>query len=139
MKRIGLLNAPLSHAVASLGHTQALVLADAGLPIPPGPERIDLALTPGLPSFLQTLDAVAGEMMVEHAVIAAEMAVTNPSLRALLAERIERMAAAQGRPITLEEVPHETFKGLTAAAVAVVRTGECSPHANILLYSGVTF
>lgn len=139
MKRTGLLNAPLSHAVASLGHTQALVLADAGLPIPPGPERIDLAVTPGLPSFLQTLDAVAGEMMVERAVIAAEMSAANPSLRALLAERMERIAAAQGRPIALEEVPHEAFKRLTTAAVAVVRTGECSPYANILLYSGVTF
>lgn len=139
MKRIGLLNAPLSHAVASLGHTQALAIADAGLPIPHGPARIDLAVTPGLPSFLQTLDAVAGEMMVERAVIAAEMAAANPSLRALLVARVDRMAAAQGRPIALEEVPHEEFKRLTAAAVAVVRTGECSPYANILLHSGVTF
>lgn len=139
MKRIGLLNAPLSHAVASLGHTQALTIADAGLPIPAGPERIDLAVTPGLPSFLQVLDSVAGEMMVERAVIAAEMAVVNPSLRAALAERLERMAAAQGRAIALDEVPHEEFKRLTASSIAVVRTGECSPYANILLYSGVTF
>ncbi|AWB07937.1 D-ribose pyranase (plasmid) [Azospirillum humicireducens] len=139
MKRIGLLNAPLSHAVASLGHTQALTIADAGLPIPAGPERIDLAVTPGLPSFLQILDAIAGEMMVERAVIAAEMAAVNPSLRAALAERLERMAAAQGRAIALDEVPHEEFKRLTAGSAAVVRTGECSPYANILLQSGVTF
>ncbi|AWK89925.1 D-ribose pyranase [Azospirillum thermophilum] len=139
MKRTGLLNAPLSHAIASLGHTQSLAIADAGLPVPAGPARIDLAVTAGLPSFLQILDAVAGEMMVERAVIAAEMATVNPALRAELAERLDRMAAAQGRPILLEEVPHETFKRLTAASVAVVRTGECSPYANILLHSGVTF
>ncbi|BAI75017.1 high affinity ribose transport protein (plasmid) [Azospirillum sp. B510] len=139
MKRIGLLNAPLSHAIATLGHTQALTIADAGLPIPAGPQRIDLAVTPGLPSFLQLLDAVAGEMMVERAVIASEMATVNPSLRAALAERLDRMAAAQGRAIALEEVAHEEFKRLTVASAAVVRTGECSPYANILLYSGVTF
>ncbi|WP_042688766.1 D-ribose pyranase [Azospirillum sp. B506] len=139
MKRIGLLNAPLSHAIASLGHTQALVIADAGLPIPAGPERIDLAVTPGLPSFLQILDAVAEEMMVERVVIAREMVTANPSLRAQLSVRLDRMAAEQGRPIALDEVPHEEFKRLTASSAAVVRTGECSPYANILLYSGVTF
>lgn len=139
MKRIGLLNAPLSHAIASLGHTQALVIADAGLPIPAGPERIDLAVTPGLPSFLDILDAVAEEMMVERVVIAGEMATANPSLRAQLSVRLDRMAAAQGRQIALEEVPHEDFKRLTVSSAAVVRTGECSPYANILLYSGVTF
>ncbi|WP_029008382.1 D-ribose pyranase [Azospirillum halopraeferens] len=139
MKRIGLLNAPLSHAIASLGHTQSLVIADAGLPVPAGPLRIDLAVTPGVPSFLQVLDAVAEEMMVERAVIAAEMAAANPELRALLAGRLARMGTAQGRPIGLEEVPHAAFKGLTADSAAVVRTGECSPYANILLVSGVTF
>lgn len=139
MKRTGLLNAPLSHAVASLGHTRALAIADAGLPIPAGPERIDLAVAAGVPSFLQVLDAVAGEMMVERAVIAAEMATVNPALRKELGERLDAMAAAQGRPIALDEVPHEDFKRLTAASVAVARTGECSPYANILLYSGVTF
>lgn len=139
MKRIGLLNAPLSHAIASLGHTQALAIADAGLPIPVGPERIDLAVMPGLPSFLQVLDAVAEEMMVERVVIAGEMASVNPSLRSELAKRLDDMAAAQGRAIALDEVSHEEFKRLTVAASTVVRTGECSPYANILLYSGVTF
>ncbi|WP_451986973.1 D-ribose pyranase [Azospirillum endophyticum] len=139
MKRTGLLNAPLSHAIASLGHTQALTIADAGLPIPAGPGRIDLALVPGLPSFLQVLDAVAAELMVERVVIASEMAAANPALRTALAERLDRMVADQGRPVDLEEVPHEEFKRLTASSAVVVRTGECTAYANILLYSGVTF
>ena len=139
MKRSSLLNAPLSHAVACLGHTQTLVVADAGLPIPAGPQRIDLALVPGLPSFLDVLAAVAGEMMIEGAVIAAEMASVNPVLRHQLDEALSAIAAVQGRPIAVEEVPHEEFKRQTASALAVARTGECSPYANIILKSGVTF
>ncbi len=46
MKRTALLHAELSHAIASLGHGDMLVIGDVGLPIPPGPRRIDLALTP---------------------------------------------------------------------------------------------
>ncbi|MGQ9367827.1 D-ribose pyranase [Azospirillum sp. ST 5-10] len=139
MKRATLLNAPLSAAIAGLGHTQTLVIADAGLPIPAGPQRIDLAVVAGLPSFLDVLAAAASEMMIERAVIAAEMAAANPALRRALDDALAAVAAAQGRPVAVEEVPHETFKRLTASAAAVVRTGECRPYANIILTSGVTF
>ncbi|SUB14264.1 D-ribose pyranase [Pantoea agglomerans] len=52
MKKGRLLNAELSHVIARLGHTDTLTIADAGLPIPAGPQRIDLALTPGTPDFM---------------------------------------------------------------------------------------
>ncbi|HZW03833.1 MAG TPA: RbsD/FucU domain-containing protein, partial [Anaerolineaceae bacterium] len=41
--------------IATLGHQDQLVIADAGLPIPDSTTRIDLALTAGVPTFLQTL------------------------------------------------------------------------------------
>ncbi len=47
MKRTALMNAPLSAAIARLGHTDLLLVADGGLPIPAEPERIDLALVAG--------------------------------------------------------------------------------------------
>ena len=36
MKKINLINSEVSFAIASLGHTDMLVIADAGLPIPAG-------------------------------------------------------------------------------------------------------
>ena len=36
-------------------------------------------------------------------------------------------------------VSHEELKRLSASAKAVVRTGECTPYANIMLVAGVTF
>jgi D-ribose pyranase len=41
--------------------------------------------------------------------------------------------------VTPELVAHEELKRLTASARAVVRTGECTPYANIVLIAGVTF
>ena len=45
MKKTPLLNIALSRVIASLGHGDVLVIGDAGLPVPPGVELIDLALT----------------------------------------------------------------------------------------------
>ena len=39
MRRGGILNAQLAGALAQLGHTDTLVVCDAGLPIPPGRGR----------------------------------------------------------------------------------------------------
>ena len=74
MKKTGILNQPLSAAIAGLGHTDTLVIADAGLPIPPETHRIDLALVRSIPSFVDVLRAVLTEMQVEQAIVAEEIA-----------------------------------------------------------------
>ncbi len=131
MKKLGILNPQLSRVIAELGHTDALVIADAGLPIPAGVERIDLALTGGIPAFMDVLKAILGEMQVERGVIAQEMQAKSAELYSQVG------AALQDCPIA--KVPHEEFKLLTARSRAIVRTGEFTPYANIILYSGVVF
>jgi hypothetical protein len=44
MKKTTLLQSDLSYMIATLGHLDTLVMADAGLPIPAETVRIDLAL-----------------------------------------------------------------------------------------------
>ncbi len=41
--------------------------------------------------------------------------------------------------VQVDFVAHETLKQLTRRARAVIRTGEATPYANVLLYSGVIF
>jgi D-ribose pyranase len=55
-KNSGTLNSQLSRVFSELGHTEQLVVTDAGLPIPTQVERVDLALSQGIPGFLQVLD-----------------------------------------------------------------------------------
>ncbi len=131
MKKIGVLNHRLSAVIATMGHTDLLVLADAGLPVPPGVERIDLAVSPGVPALLDVARAVASELQVERLILASELVNRNPHL----ADAVAALFASAG----VDRVPHEDFKALMAKARAVVRTGECTPYANIILVSGVTF
>ena len=131
MKKAGILNPDLLAVIAMMGHTDRLVIADSGLPIPPAVRRIDLALVAGIPSFLQTLEAVLGELKVEAAVVADEMQTRSPDLY--------RATKRLLNGIRLEHVPHESFKAMLLGVRAVVRTGEQTPYANVIVVSGVTF
>jgi D-ribose pyranase len=139
MKKGRLLNAELSHVIARLGHTDTLTIADAGLPIPAGPQRIDLALTPGTPDFMQVVNAVALEMQVESALIAEEIKQHNPQLHSALVAVLEALQQHQGNIITISYTSHDQFKQQTQRSQAVIRSGECSPFANVILSAGVTF
>lgn len=131
MKKTGLLNQPLSAVIAGLGHTQTLVIADAGLPVPAGTARIDLAVSANMPPFLDVLRAALGEMAVERAIIASEIEAASPQMYTALCELLG--------DIPIETVSHEEFKRQTGAAEAVVRTGEFTPYANVILVAGVAF
>ena len=130
MKKQGILNASLANIIASMGHTDLLVVADAGLPVPPGVPVIDLAVRCGVPTFADVLSAVADELQVEQIVMASEVQQTGDPLP-------EVAALFPGVPI--RACPHEEFKERTARARAVVRTGECTPYHNVILQAGVVF
>ncbi len=131
MKKIGILNQPISAVIAGLGHMDMLVIADAGLPIPPEVERIDLALVPGVPGFLQTVEAVLVEMKVDKVIVANETDDNSPHIAEGLKARLPG--------VPFEWVSHARLKELSHAAAAVIRTGEFTPYANVILVSGVTF
>lgn len=134
MKKTPLLNIALSRLIASLGHGDVLVIGDAGLPVPPGVELIDLALTQGIPDFISTLNVVLSEMQVESHVLADEILLARPApLQAL------EQLSAQGVIGQRRLLSHEAFKQLSRQARAIVRTGECQPYCNIALIAGVTF
>ena len=139
MKKGILLNGPISRIVSMLGHGDSICVSDAGLPIPHGVERIDLALHAGMPPFQETLHAVTAEMCVERAVIAEELEKSEPAFHCRLLKDIRDLGREQGNEITVEAVPHEEFKKLSGDCKAVMRSGECTPYANIILYAGVTF
>lgn len=134
MKKTPLLNVALSRLIASLGHGDTVVIGDAGLPVPPGVELIDLALTHGIPDFISTLEVVLSEMQVESHVLAREILEKKPSALAAL-QALNDEGALGPR----ELLSHEQFKVLSRQARAIVRTGECQPYCNIVLIAGVTF
>ncbi|PVE98516.1 D-ribose pyranase [Microbacterium sp. TPD7012] len=127
------INPALSRVISETGHTDLLVVTDAGLPIPLGSERIDLAYRPGAPAFLDVLDTVLAELVVEGATVSAEVAEKSPQVLDALRERFAGMG------FEIELVPHVEFKKLTQGARAFVRSGEFTPYANVILHAGVAY
>ena len=131
MKERGVLHPQLGRVLAETGHTDTLGVCDAGLPIPDGPERIDLGYAPGQAPLLSVLDAMLSELRVEAYVLAEESRLHASWLVDALDERLP--------DADVRWVSHEELKAASRAARAVVRTGEFRPFANVLLVSGVDF
>lgn len=128
MKRGGILHPGISHLLASTGHTDYFLISDRGFPVPPEPERIDLALVDDLPTVIDVLRAVHEEFVIDRIVIAEEMERFSPDrareLRELLGD------------ITVELVSHIELKRLGHDARATIRTGDTTPYANLIVVSG---
>lgn len=135
MKKSRLLNSELAYEIAKIGHTAHITLCDAGLPIPKGVKRIDLAVEAELPSFIGVLNPLLSEMQIEEIILAEEIKEKNPTML----EKILKSFEAAGMDPKVVWVKHEEFKKITKESEVIVRTGECSPYANIILKSGVVF
>jgi D-ribose pyranase len=126
MKRAGLLHPELLAAIGELGHLDEFLVCDAGYPIPADVPRIDLGYRPGMPPFIDVLEAICAEIVVQGAVVAAE--ASGPLVEAIVALVGEA-----------ERLPHTQLKERARGARFVVRTGEYTPYANVLLVCGVPF
>lgn len=131
MKKDRILNPELISSIASIGHTEYFVIADAGLPIPSGVKVIDISLSRGIPGFLQVLRAVSEELVIESYIVADEMSSISPKLY----DETKRILGE----IPSKTVTHEGFKELLHKAKVVCRTGETTPYANVILVAGVNF
>lgn len=137
MKRGALLNRHLSQLVASIGHLDEITIADAGLPAPSGVAVIDLAVSPGIPSFFDVVSALSSEMVIAGAVEAEE---TSDDLKARFAEKFRAWETSQNRPVGRPEIiSHAAFKERTKNSKAIIRTGETTPYCNVILIAGVAF
>lgn len=131
MKKHGILNSHISKILADLGHTDTIVIADIGLPIPAGVPKIDLALTLGVPSFQDVVNTLTEDMAIEKVIVAEELANGNPETSEYLNRKFKE--------IPIEEYSHEQLKELTKNAKVIIRTGEAKPYANCILQAGVYF
>ena len=62
MLHTGILNPQLNSLLARVRHTNTLVIADRGFPFWPGIETVDLSLVDDVPTVLQVLAAIRGEL-----------------------------------------------------------------------------
>jgi D-ribose pyranase len=125
----GLLNPQVLSLLARVRHTNTLVIADRGFPFWPQIETIDLSLIDGVPTVLQVLAAVRANFVVTEAYMAEEFLKNNtPTTRRAFAK------AFSG--VKLAHEPHVEFKRRVPSAIGLIRTGETTQYANMILVSG---
>lgn len=137
MKKNGILNSDIARVLAYMGHTDLLCIGDCGLPVPEETERIDLALRFGQPAFMEVLKEVASDMKIEKIILAEEMKEKNPEKLQEVLKFFDNCET--GFKIEVEYVSHSELKKMTGKCKAVIRTGEITPYANIILQSGCIF
>lgn len=131
MYRTGILNSEISKVLSDLGHTDEIIIADCGLPVPNGVKKIDLAVKKGLPSFIDVLTEVKNHMIIEEIILADEIKSEN--------EKLNKEVLSYFSGSKTNYLSHEDFKRRSCHAKAIIRTGEASPYANVILRSGVNF
>lgn len=126
----GILNADLSHAIASMGHTDLIMVVDAGYPIPNDTWRIDLAVTRGVPSLFDVLEVIHNELIPERVLYAENVPEMNPDMDEFLQKLYGGSAA------DLETIPHKDVLAYGPDAKAIVRTGSLVPWGNVVIQCG---
>lgn len=131
MKINGILNSPISRVLSYMRHTDTLCIGDCGLPCPDGVELIDVSLEFGKPSFIEVLTVVAREMKIEKITLAAEIKTKN--------DAVLKQVQALFPNLSICFISHDDFKWQTKQCKAIIRTGEVTPYANIILQSACIF
>lgn len=131
MKKNGVLNGDISRVLGYMRHTDIITIVDCGFPIPEGVECIDLSVKFGLPLFLDVLKEISDDLEIELVRFADEIKEKNPNV---LKGALEILKDQE-----IEFIPHIDFKELSGKSMAIIRTGEATPYANVILQSGCTF
>ncbi|WP_080872906.1 D-ribose pyranase [Oceanobacillus timonensis] len=131
MKKTGILNREIASVLARLGHTDTVIIADCGLPIPEETPCIDLSITLGTPDFESVLREIATDMVIEEITLAKEIEADNSTLHVHLTNEYSE--------IPFHYLSHKELKEKIKEAKAVIRTGEAAPYANAILQAGVIF
>jgi D-ribose pyranase len=121
-----LLNPQIASLIRQINHTQMLLIADRGFPVPSLPLVVDISLTADIPTIPQVLAAILSDLPADRLIVAQEQEHLSP----------ERWKEHQEGALPVEAVSHLEFKQLARYATGCIRTGDSAPYANVLLVGG---
>jgi D-ribose pyranase len=127
--KTGILNPAINSLVSRIRHTNTLVIADRGFPFWPRIETVDISLVDDIPRVLDVLQALSKNFVIAQAFMAEEFLSVNSD-----ATKAQYSAALAGVPITYER--HPIFKKRVPQAIGLIRTGDTTQYANLILESG---
>jgi D-ribose pyranase len=128
MIQSGVLNPAINSLISRVRHTNTLVIADRGFPFWPMIETVDISLVAALPRVLEVLNAIRANFSAGRVFMAEEFRSSNSRKTRLNFER-----ALTGMEVNYE--PHTEFKKRVPQAIGLIRTGDTTQYANIILES----
>lgn len=128
MLKTGILNPSLLALLASVRHTNTLVIADRGFPFWPELETIDISLVDDIPTVRQVLAAVRENFVIGAAWMAEEFLAEN-------GDDVRQEYAQLVAPAEIHFEPHIAFKKRVPDAIGLIRTGDTTQYGNIILES----
>jgi len=129
MLKTGILNPQINSLISRVRHTNTLVIADRGFPFWPQIETIDISLVDDIPRVLDVVRAIRSNFAVARVFMAEEFLAANGN-----DVRLEFEQALSGIPLIFE--PHVEFKKRVPQAIGLVRTGDTTQYANLIVESG---
>ncbi len=128
MLKTGILNPQINSLLSRVRHTNTLVIADRGFPFWPTIETVDISLVDNMPTVLEVLRVIRPNFQIGKAWMAEEFVKHNG------AETVSAFAKALDGIIVAHE-PHVEFKNRVPFAIGLIRTGDTTHYANIVLES----
>jgi D-ribose pyranase len=128
MLKTGILNPQLNSLLARVRHTNTLVIADRGFQFWPMIETVDISLVDDVPTVQAVLRALRPNFQIGKAWMAQEFLKSNPA-------RTQAAFAGALQGVELLHEPHIKFKKRVPHAIGLIRTGDTTPYANIILES----
>ncbi|MBV8436375.1 MAG: D-ribose pyranase [Silvibacterium sp.] len=128
MLKSGILNPAINSLLSRIRHTNTLVIADRGFPYWPEIETIDISLVDDIPRVLDVLASIRPNFVIGVAFMAEEFRSVNTHETQAAFTR-----SLSGIEITYE--PHIEFKKRVPRAIGLIRTGDTTQYANIIIES----
>jgi D-ribose pyranase len=126
MLKTGILNPQINALLSRVRHTNTLVIADRGFPFWPQIETIDIALVDDVPTVLNVVQALLLNFTVGRVWMAEEFQRQNtPEVLSQFADVLP----------DITWLPHISLKERVPSAIGLIRTGDTTQYANVILES----
>jgi len=128
MLKNGILNPAINSLLSRVRHTNTLVIADRGFPFWPEIETVDISLVDDIPRVLDVVSAIREHFVIGAAFMAEQFrSVNTPETQLMFEQALSN--------ISLSFEPHVEFKKRVPRAIGLIRTGDTTQYANIIIES----
>ena len=129
MKETGILNRDIAAELSKMGHTDKMMIVDAGLAVPNTTKVIDLSLQVNVPTVIDVLEEILKHFSVEKIIYSKATSDVSPSREREFLDHFDENVEVK---VVKHPVPRDE---MTRDVKFVIRTGDFTANSNIVLVS----